>query len=522
MKKILLSISSFIFLGLITEIKAQCDLQFNNLQVVAAAPPVPVSPTSCQVVFNASFDIITNSGFKSLFFHSWRMDDYPNPPIFNCGGNTPAVDPGTAAQLGTSRNQPGVSFLDFGFIGLKDITDTLTEGVTINVTSMLATEYPHDPTVELTNSSNSPGMTASLTKDGDTLHFVLTNVTVLINQTCGTPLGVLTDIWGSNANAPDFKAQCYVCRQAIFFLDPRITGFINCNLPRQYAISIVTIDPVVQDIQYLVYVDMNGNGQINPGTDSLAFISDTISISAVGGPTPDSYSSGLVSLPAPYSTGALYINKSYLVTVRYVNDPNRRSTVGVLAAPQGCAPLPATFKSFTANRINRSNVALKWETLTEENVAGFAVERNINGRWEFITFVPSQALNGISNSVLAYQLSDPNSNKGISQYRIRQQDLIGTAKLSDIRSVRGEGQRGTTIVYPNPSPDGKVNVIFEGDLGKRNITVQDMSGRIIKQWNNYTNNNIQIENLAPGFYTIRVLNIETGSQVVEKVVVNNR
>jgi len=49
-----------------------------------------------------------------------------------------------------------------------------------------------------------------------------------------------------------------------------------------------------------------------------------------------------------------------------------------------------------------------------------------------------------------------------------------------------------------------------------------MSGRVIKQWNNYTNNNIQIENLAPGFYTIRVLNIETGSQVVEKVVVNNR
>src|SRR5678809_106080 len=134
MKKILLSVISFIFLGLVTKTEAQCDLQFNNLQVVAAAAPVPVSPTACQVTFNASFDIITNSGFKTLFFHSWRLPDYPDPPIFDCGGNTPAVDPGTAAQLGTSRNQPGTSFLDFGFVGLKAITDTLTEGVTVNVT----------------------------------------------------------------------------------------------------------------------------------------------------------------------------------------------------------------------------------------------------------------------------------------------------------------------------------------------------------------------------------------------------
>jgi len=67
-----------------------------------------------------------------------------------------------------------------------------------------------------------------------------------------------------------------------------------------------------------------------------------------------------------------------------------------------------------------------------------------------------------------------------------------------------------------------VNVIFEGDLGKRTITVHDMNGRIIKQWNNYTNTNIQIDNLAPGFYIIKVLNIATGSQAVEKIIGNNR
>ena len=42
------------------------------------------------------------------------------------------------------------------------------------------------------------------------------------------------------------------------------------------------------------------------------------------------------------------------------------------------------------------------------------------------------------------------------------QDKNETAKLSAIRSLRGEGQKGTIIVYPNP--DGRVQVIFEGDL----------------------------------------------------------
>ena len=65
--------------------------------------------------------------------------------------------------------------------------------------------------------------------------------------------------------------------------------------------------------------------------------------------------------------------------------------------------------------------------------------------------------------------------------------------------------------------------MFEGgEITKRNISVQDMSGRIVKQWNNYSNNNIQIENLSPGFYTVRIVDIGTGEQSVEKVVVNKR
>ena len=194
----------------------------------------------------------------------------------------------------------------------------------------------------------------------------------------------------------------------------------------------------------------------------------------------------------------------------------------VVSITNTCTPLPANFRSFTATRSNRTNVILKWETITEQNSAAFVVERNILGKWETIANVPSQAIGGNSNNLLTYQLNDLNAAKGISQYRIRQVDFDGAYKISEIRSVRGEGQKGGTIVYPNPSSDGKINVVFEGEFAKRNITVQDMSGRIIKDWRNYTNNNIQIENLTPGFYTIRIVNTETGEQNVEKAVVNQR
>ncbi len=191
--------------------------------------------------------------------------------------------------------------------------------------------------------------------------------------------------------------------------------------------------------------------------------------------------------------------------------------------PPGCILLPVSLKSFTATRSNRANVSVKWETVSENNSAGFTVERKLKTDWEQVAYLPSLAFGGNSNSLLTYQINDVNDSKGISQYRIRQMDLDGVSKLSDIRSVRGEGQRSTTIIYPNPSSDGKVNVFFEGsEITKRDISVQDMNGRIIKQWKNYTNNNIQIENLTPGFYTVRVLDVGTGEQIVEKLVVNKR
>lgn len=194
----------------------------------------------------------------------------------------------------------------------------------------------------------------------------------------------------------------------------------------------------------------------------------------------------------------------------------------VLRLISACSPLPVKLNGFDARRFGK-DVVLTWNTSTEENNKGFEIERaNGTGMWQKIGFVPSQAVNG-SDGAHAYQFTDFNNVlKGISQYRLKQIDIDYRSTYSPIRSVLGENQIAKTIIYPNPSVDGTVNLVFEEGEGIRNVTLMDINGRTIKQWKGVTNNNIRMDNLQAGFYSVRIVNTETNEQVVEKFVVNKR
>jgi hypothetical protein len=182
-------------------------------------------------------------------------------------------------------------------------------------------------------------------------------------------------------------------------------------------------------------------------------------------------------------------------------------------------PLPVNFKSFTATRSNSSSVSVSWITSQEQNSKGFNIQKNVGGMWTTVAFVPSQALNGNSTSELSYSYTDVNSTKGITQYRIQQVDLDGHSKYTDIRAVRGDGSVSKLVVYPNPSSDGKVNVVFEDNSGMRDVQVSDMQGKIIRAFKGISNNILVIEKLTTGFYTIKVTNRTTNASSVQKVVV---
>ena len=229
---------------------------------------------------------------------------------------------------------------------------------------------------------------------------------------------------------------------------------------------------------------------------------------------PNTFQGGISLITAP---ALLNSSKNYVVAIRPAGtclQPKYLQSV--------CSTLPVLLMDFTAKR-NSSIVNLVWSSSTEQNNKGYEIERMIGtGNWETIGFVNSLAPNGNSNSELNYSFNDFNNTKGISQYRLRQIDLDAKARLSEIRAVKGLDQKGKIIIYPNPTTDGNVNVVFEQGNIIRDISVIDMSGRTVKQMRNITSNNVKIENLTPGMYTIRILVPETGEQTVEKIVVNKR
>jgi hypothetical protein len=480
-----------------------CNIAVSNIVVtiVTAVPNVTNPLTQTDVTFNVSFDLDYNNGNTHFFINSFLQTEYPNYwPCSN--GNHPAPQNGLAVgKLGVAKDEANRSFLDI------ELLNPARGAVGVPVPLTIATTYQYDNSVELTSPLNSPGMTASkVFLSGSTDRVTINNAKVTLNSAFGSPIFVKTDVWSENGNA-----HCYVAGIVQGFNDPSISGFKNCDRPdRKYTLGITTANTVPTTLTYSVWIDMNDNGVIDAGD-----------IEAVG---PINYpnfsdvnpfsSNGPVAYP-PYSSQA-----SHQLIIAAKTPEIANTITKVFPHPAGCIGLPVSFKSFSALR-NGTSVLVKWITSTEQNSKGFVIERNNgDGIWVEAAFVPSKAVGGSSESDLAYQFTDANSSKNITQYRIRQVDLNETSKYSDIRSVRGIDQKGGIILYPNPTNDGRVNIVFEDRNLIRDVAVSDMSGRIIKQMNSVSANSVTIDNLVSGMYTIRVVVPATGEQIVEKVIVN--
>ena len=482
MKKILLLLTIFAIAG-IAKLQAQCTAA--NLQVVIKN--VTTGTTGCQVTLDVSFTGNFNNGNKYAFVHLWEtapVNNYPNLTYTN---------PPTAAELANA-------------IGTLVIVDP---GKT---TAALYNQYPTNTAVPVKYT----GITS--TKSGTT--YSMTNV-VINFSTCDVPVTVKGDVWASQSDL----SQVVHCENdgiiTILFNNPIITGNKQCAAPRKLNLAFENEHATLNEsVVASVYIDLNSNGVIDGAdiniTNSLSpALPSTISLA------PNSQQSFNGLSYAPYSTQGQY--DAYPIIIRANATAPGAATVTITKAGinfQGsCSLLPVTLTSFTAKR-DQSTVALQWETSSEQNNSGFALERSVNGEWSQIVFVPSRAASGNSNSKLVYTYEDLNTIKTISHYRIKQIDFNGVFKYSEVRSVAGENQKAKTTVYPNPSNNGKVNVVFEESNDRHDVMVLDIAGRLIKQWK-AVRNNIQVDNLTPGIYHLRILNNETGILSIEKVVVSH-
>ncbi len=113
------------------------------------------------------------------------------------------------------------------------------------------------------------------------------------------------------------------------------------------------------------------------------------------------------------------------------------------------APTPVELISFTAN-VNGNNVDLNWQTATEMNNYGFEIQRSTQkATWSKISFVEG---NGTSNSPKEYSFTDAVSQSGKYSYRLKQIDIDGSYKYSNVVEVNVSSPEKFELKanYPNP------------------------------------------------------------------------
>lgn len=162
--------------------------------------------------------------------------------------------------------------------------------------------------------------------------------------------------------------------------------------------------------------------------------------------------------------------------------------------------LPVTYLNFTANG-REKDILLTWATETEDNNAGFYVERTLNPStdgWEELGFVAAGE---------TYAFVDETAKASLDYlYRLRQTDLDGQVNYSELRSARINGQSAKQLLlYPNPTSH---HINYQFSIAQDSPTMYrltDISGRQLLVGQLLPGGGtIAIESLPAGVYLLRI------------------
>lgn len=112
-------------------------------------------------------------------------------------------------------------------------------------------------------------------------------------------------------------------------------------------------------------------------------------------------------------------------------------------------PLPVELTSFACNKVSNGTVQLAWITASESNSDYFSIEKSDDG----ISFqsIGKKEASENSTTVVKYTFTDNAPNAGKAYYRLKQVDLDGQSKYSDLCFVNNELEEYKLKIYPNPA-----------------------------------------------------------------------
>ncbi len=162
---------------------------------------------------------------------------------------------------------------------------------------------------------------------------------------------------------------------------------------------------------------------------------------------------------------------------------------------------PILLLDFTATK-QASTVQLDWKTSSEINSDHFEVEWSKDGSsW---TNIGNVAAAGNSSTTKSYGLlhSNPVLN-GVNYYRLKQVDVGGMSKYSDIKIVTFGGKTGIKIL-PNPVID-KLYITSDQAIVFKSVSLYSTEGKQLQTLEKFaTGSSIDMSRYAAGTYYLRI------------------
>lgn len=189
------------------------------------------------------------------------------------------------------------------------------------------------------------------------------------------------------------------------------------------------------------------------------------------------------------------------------------SDVGVVTIVVTSA-LPVSLSHFDVAKQGNS-VQLNWATASEQNNAGFTVERSAQGAdWKAIGFIASKSAAAGSHETTTYSFLDKQPFAGENYYRLKQTDLDGKSTYSSVKNIIFTVAQRIQL-YPNPVKD---KLTIEGLSGGAVLKIYDVTGRMIHQQQASSSVAVvSLQGYKAGMYQVQVITAE-GAVANHKVV----
>jgi hypothetical protein len=200
-------------------------------------------------------------------------------------------------------------------------------------------------------------------------------------------------------------------------------------------------------------------------------------------------------------TSHLQANKTYYFKMTGIPDPETYASLLTASV------LPINIINFRV-RVEGKVIKISWNTDFELNNDHFDIERSADGKtnWQVVATIKGSATTTHTHSYTVY---DNTPFEGQNFYRIKQYDIDGKCRESEIRHILISGEKSSMTVFPNPAKEN-INFTVYGYTGNLITTLTDLKGRLVHKEIISSNaiirkHKLNLKNkLVPGSYVLQL------------------